>query len=141
MSNLTVKDTQARKRLASLFDDGVFTEIDAFAKSANGDAEAVAGFGSVNGTCVYAFSQDVTADSGAISVAQWLKGSGGGGLLSSWGEKEFSPASPITPTPPKLSKNGGWWNMRSLPGTTVMTVILKRGQFCSLLRLGRDVWQ
>lgn len=73
MSNLTVKDTQARKRLASLFDDGVFTEIDAFAKSANGDAEAVAGFGSVNGTCVYAFSQDVTADSGAISVAQCAK--------------------------------------------------------------------
>lgn len=73
MSNLTVKDTQARKRLAALFDDGVFTEIDAFAKSANGDIEAVAGFGSVNGTCVYAFSQDVTADSGAISVAQCAK--------------------------------------------------------------------
>lgn len=73
MSNLTVKDTQARKRLEALFDDGVFTEIDAFAKSANGDIETVAGFGSVNGTCVYAFSQDVTADSGAISVAQCAK--------------------------------------------------------------------
>jgi len=73
VSNLTVKDTQARKRLALLFDDGAFTEIDAFAKSASGDAEAVAGFGSVGGTCVYAFSQDVTADSGAISVAQCAK--------------------------------------------------------------------
>lgn len=73
MSDLTVKDTEARKRLALLFDDGAFTEIDAFAKSADGDAEAVAGFGSVGGTCVYAFSQDVTADSGAISVAQCAK--------------------------------------------------------------------
>lgn len=73
MSNLTVKDTEARKRLASLFDDGIFTEIDAFAKSASGDVEVVAGFGSVSGTCVYAFSQDVTADSGAISVAQCSK--------------------------------------------------------------------
>lgn len=73
LSNLTVKDTQARKRLALLFDDGAFTEIDAFAKSSNGDAEAVAGFGCVNGSCVYAFSQDITADSGAISVAQCAK--------------------------------------------------------------------
>lgn len=73
MSNLTVKDTKARQRLEALFDDGVFTEIDAFAKSANGDIEAAAGFGTVGGTCVYAFSQDVTADSGAISVAQCAK--------------------------------------------------------------------
>lgn len=73
MSNLTVKDTEARKRLASLFDDASFSEIDAFAKSANGDVEVVAGFGTVNGCCVYAFSQDVSVDSGAISVAQCSK--------------------------------------------------------------------
>ena len=39
---------------------GTFTELDAFAKSANGEIEVVAGYGSVNGVYVYAFSQDVT---------------------------------------------------------------------------------
>lgn len=73
MSELTVKDTAARKRITSLFDDGAFTEIDAFAKSASGEIEVIAGFGTVGGNCVYAFSQDVTVDGGAISVAQCAK--------------------------------------------------------------------
>lgn len=73
MSENTVKNTDARKRITSLFDEGAFTEIDAFAKSANGEIEVVAGFGTVNGNCVYAFSQDVTVDGGAISVAQCSK--------------------------------------------------------------------
>lgn len=73
MSEMTVKNTDARKRITSLFDDGAFTEIDAFAKSANGEIEVIAGFGTVNGNCVYAFSQDVTVDGGAISVAQCSK--------------------------------------------------------------------
>ena len=70
MSELAIKDTEARKRLVALFDDGVFTEIDAFAKSASGDVEVVAGFGTVNGAPAYAFSQDVTVNGGAVSVAQ-----------------------------------------------------------------------
>ena len=73
MSELTVKNTEARKRLLSLFDEGTFTELDAFAKSADGEIEVVAGYGSVNGVYVYAFSQDVTVDGGAISVAQCAK--------------------------------------------------------------------
>lgn len=73
MSELAIKDTDARKRLVSLFDDGVFTEIDAFAKSSNGDVEVVAGFGTVNGAPVYAFSQDVSVNGGAVSVAQCAK--------------------------------------------------------------------
>ncbi len=73
MSENTVKNTDARKRITSLFDDGTFTEIDAFAKSAKGEIEVIAGFGTVNGNCVYAFSQDVTVDGGAISVAQCSK--------------------------------------------------------------------
>lgn len=73
MSELTVKDTEARKRLLSLFDEGTFTELDAFAKSADGEIEVVAGYGSVNGVYAYAFSQDVTVDGGAISVAQCAK--------------------------------------------------------------------
>lgn len=73
MSELTVKDTEARKRLLSLFDEGTFTELDAFAKSADGEIEVVAGYGSVNGVYAYAFSQDVTVDGGAISSAQCAK--------------------------------------------------------------------
>lgn len=73
MSESMAKDSMARQRISHLFDDGNFTEIDAFAKSANGEVEVVAGFGAVNGNCVYAFSQDVTVDGGAISVAQCSK--------------------------------------------------------------------
>lgn len=69
----SVNITDAYKRLSSLFDDGIFTEIDAFAKSAQGEVEVVAGFGSVNGVLAYAFSQDVSVNSGAISIAQCSK--------------------------------------------------------------------
>lgn len=73
MSELTVKDTEARGRLVSLFDAGSFSEIDAYAKSADGEVEVVAGYGTVNGAPAYAFSQDVTVDGGAISSAQCAK--------------------------------------------------------------------
>lgn len=68
-----LKDSKALSRLAALFDDGSFTQIDAFAKSADGDVEVAAGFGAVNGAPVYAFSQDVSVDGGAVSVAQCAK--------------------------------------------------------------------
>ena len=55
------KDSKALDRLVSMFDEGSFTQLDAFAKSADGDVEVVAGFGTVNECPVYAFSQDVTA--------------------------------------------------------------------------------
>ena len=71
--NLERSETQARKRLAALFDEGVFTEIDAFAKSGDGEVEVLAGFGMVNGDPVYAFSQDITVTGGAFSVAQSSK--------------------------------------------------------------------
>lgn len=65
-----LKDSDALARLEALFDDGSFTRIDAYAKSASGEVEVVAGFGTVNGCAVYAFSQDITVDDGAVSVAQ-----------------------------------------------------------------------
>lgn len=68
-----IKDTDARKRLTGLFDDGSFTEIDAYAKSENSAVEVVAGFGCVYGMPVYAFSQDVSVSGGAISKAQGNK--------------------------------------------------------------------
>ena len=73
MSEIAVKDSDARKRLLSLFDADTFTEIDAYAKSANGEIETVAGFGMINGVNAYAFSQDITVDGGAISIAQCAK--------------------------------------------------------------------
>ncbi len=63
----------ARTRLLKLFDEASFSEIDAFAKSADGEIEAVAGFGTVNGIPVYAFSQEPEVSGGAISVAQCAK--------------------------------------------------------------------
>ncbi|MDE6766790.1 MAG: hypothetical protein K2J35_01180 [Eubacterium sp.] len=43
-----LKDSKALSRLEALFDDGSFTQIDAFAKSADGEVEVAAGFGTVN---------------------------------------------------------------------------------------------
>lgn len=71
MSDL--EKSNALARLEALFDDGIFTQIDAYAKSADGDVEVVAGFGSVNGSTAYAVSQDITVSDGAISVAQCSK--------------------------------------------------------------------
>lgn len=63
----------ALTRLKGLFDDGTFTQLDAFAKSADGDVEVVAGFGTVNECPVYAFSQDISVSDGAVSVAHCAK--------------------------------------------------------------------
>lgn len=68
-----MNDSKALKRLEALFDDGSFTEIDAFAKSANGEVEVVAGYGTINDCAAYAFSQDISIDGGAVSVAQCAK--------------------------------------------------------------------
>ena len=40
VSELAEKDKLAVDRLTALFDDGAFTEIDGYAKSASGDVEA-----------------------------------------------------------------------------------------------------
>lgn len=63
----------ALTRLEGLFDDGTFTQLDAFAKSADGDVEVVAGFGTVKECPVYAFSQDISVSDGAVSVAHCAK--------------------------------------------------------------------
>lgn len=72
MGNSNIENI-AIKRLAALFDDGIFTEIDPFAKGANGDIEVVAGYGYVNGNECYAFAQDSSINDGAITVAQCTK--------------------------------------------------------------------
>ena len=69
----SLESTAAYKRLAQLFDDGVFTEIDAYVKSDEQYAEAVAAYGTVNGCQVYAFAQNSDMQGGAMSKAQAAK--------------------------------------------------------------------
>lgn len=59
--------------LNAFFDEGSFQEIGAYLKSGSGDAEAVTGFGSVEGIPVYAFAQNVDICGGAMSKSQAKK--------------------------------------------------------------------
>ena len=59
--------------LNAFFDEGSFQETDAYLKSSDGSAEAVTGFGCVDGIPVYAFAQDVDNCGGAMSKAQAKK--------------------------------------------------------------------
>lgn len=59
--------------LNAFFDDGSFQETDAYLKSADGGAEAVTGFGTVDGVPVFAFAQNVDMCGGAMSKAQAKK--------------------------------------------------------------------
>ena len=61
------------ERLAKLFDDGQYTEIDAFVRSADGYAEVAAAHGTIDGLGVYAFAQNTDASRGAMSRAQAAK--------------------------------------------------------------------
>ncbi len=59
--------------LNAFFDEGSFQETDAYLKSTQGDAEAVTGFGTVDGIPAFAFVQNVDACGGAMSKAQAKK--------------------------------------------------------------------
>lgn len=67
------EDSAARKHLLQLFDEGSFVEIDRFACDGDKPAEAVAGYGTVDGAPVYAFAQDHAICCGAIGKAQAAK--------------------------------------------------------------------
>lgn len=69
----SVKDSVGFRRIVSLFDSGSFQEIDPLAKSGDGLAEAVAGFGTVDGRPACAFSQNGSIGGGAMSKAQASK--------------------------------------------------------------------
>lgn len=68
-----VKHTVGYRRIVSLFDEGSFQEIDPFAVSCGGPAEAVAGYGTVEGRPACAFSQNPEIEGGAMSKAQASK--------------------------------------------------------------------
>lgn len=59
----------ARERLTALFDPDTFVEIDTYVSAGENGAGVIAGYGCVEGSTVYAYAQDITADSGAMSVA------------------------------------------------------------------------
>ncbi len=63
-------DSAARKRLTYLFDEGSFTELEAYALSRAELSGVITAFGYVDGNPVYAFSQDVTVKGGAMSKVQ-----------------------------------------------------------------------
>jgi len=59
--------------LLAFFDEGSFTETDAYLKSDSGEAEAVTGFGTVDGIPAFAFAQNTDVCGGAMSKAQAKK--------------------------------------------------------------------
>jgi len=63
----------ARARLCTLFDPDTFVELDALMTAGENESGVVAGYGLVEGGVVYAFSQDQTADKGAVSAAHARK--------------------------------------------------------------------
>lgn len=63
------KATPARKRLTALFDADSFVELDGFAKAGGESAGVVTGYGSIDGSPVFAFSQDITVQNGAVGKA------------------------------------------------------------------------
>ena len=68
-----IASTSAYRTLTDFFDEGSFTELDAFVKSGSGFAEVTAGFGTVEGLPVYAFAQNNDICGGALSAAQGKK--------------------------------------------------------------------
>ena len=66
-------DSDARKRLTYLFDEGSFTELDAYASVGGELTGVITAFGYVDGNPVYAFSQDISVKNGAMTEAQSRK--------------------------------------------------------------------
>ncbi len=56
-------NSPARERLALLFDDGIYSEINSMVREKDALTGVVTAYGYVNGNAVYAFSQDKTVNS------------------------------------------------------------------------------
>ncbi|MDO5560748.1 MAG: carboxyl transferase domain-containing protein [Oscillospiraceae bacterium] len=66
-------DSAAYKRLSYLFDEGVYTEINSLSKEKDSLSGVVTAYGYVNGSLVYAYSQDSTINNGAVGLMQAQK--------------------------------------------------------------------
>ncbi len=63
-------NSPARERLALLFDDGIYSEINSMVREKDALTGVVTAYGYVNGNAVYAFSQDKTVNSAAMGIKQ-----------------------------------------------------------------------
>ena len=68
-----VEKSSAYKNLSELFDEGTFTQIDAYTMSGENPTEVIAGYGTVNSCPVYAFAQNSDICGGAMSKAHAAK--------------------------------------------------------------------
>ncbi len=68
-----VPDSDARKRLASLFDEDSFRELDKFVSTDGEMSSVVAGYGTVFGATAYAYAQDVSVKGGAVNKSAAIK--------------------------------------------------------------------
>lgn len=68
-----IEKSSAYKNLTTLFDEGTFTQIDAYTMSGSNPTEVIAGYGTVNGCPVYAFAQNSDICGGAMSKAHAAK--------------------------------------------------------------------
>lgn len=69
----SLSNSNSRKRMSMLFDNGTYTEIDRFLKNNENECEVVAGYGFVNGMPVYAYSQSIDVMNGAMGKVQAAK--------------------------------------------------------------------
>ncbi len=71
LSNITaeIEQSSAYQNLSALFDEGTFTQIDAYTMSGDNPTEVIAGYGMVNTCPVYAFAQNSDICGGAMSKA------------------------------------------------------------------------
>ena len=60
-------ESAARRRLTYLFDEGKFTELDAYVQDGEGLTGVIAAFGYAEGNPVYAFSQNIEVKKGALT--------------------------------------------------------------------------
>lgn len=65
-----LSQSKARQRLAALFDEGQYRELDRFTFAEDKPSEVVCGYGLCGGTPIFAFAQDVTVHCGAMGKAQ-----------------------------------------------------------------------
>lgn len=68
-----IEKSSAYKNLTTLFDEGTFTQIDAYTMSGENPTEVIAGYGTVNSCPVYAFAQNSDICGGAMSKAHAAK--------------------------------------------------------------------
>ncbi|MBR4622096.1 MAG: carboxyl transferase [Ruminococcus sp.] len=70
LTALAGRASAARDRLTYLFDEGNFTELDAYAANGSELSGVITAFGYADGNPVYAFSQDVSVRGGAVTKLQ-----------------------------------------------------------------------